>query len=80
MGDRSLAHLWAAPYSRPRRAQITLVKYVPSWFPGADFKRIAQEYRATIDEFIDLPWAWVKDQVVRIFLSRYHHLSFKRLV
>jgi hypothetical protein len=40
------------------------VTYLPSWFPGAQFKRIARDYKATMNKFLDEPYEWVKDQMV----------------
>jgi hypothetical protein len=42
------------------------VTYVPSWFPGATFKRIAKEYRRHLDQFSSEPLAFVKREMVRI--------------
>jgi hypothetical protein len=43
-----------------------LVRYVPSWFPGAEFKRVAKRYRAKLERFINEPHEWVKSQMVLI--------------
>ncbi|KAI0057368.1 cytochrome P450 [Artomyces pyxidatus] len=39
------------------------LKYVPSWMPGANFKRIAAKYKKTCDEIGEIPLAWVKEQM-----------------
>jgi cytochrome P450 len=39
------------------------VKYVPSWFPGASFKKIAAEWRANLTEMTELPHRMVKEQI-----------------
>ncbi|KAI0774005.1 cytochrome P450 [Fomes fomentarius] len=36
---------------------------VPSWLPGAAWKRKVPEYRATFDAMVELPYRWVKDQM-----------------
>ncbi|KAG0702315.1 cytochrome P450 [Suillus ampliporus] len=36
---------------------------VPEWFPGAGFKRIAREWRKTVDELAAAPYQFVKDQM-----------------
>ncbi|KAG1879784.1 cytochrome P450 [Suillus subluteus] len=37
---------------------------VPAWFPGAGFKRIAREWRRTLEEMVSAPHEFVKDQIV----------------
>ncbi|KAH9853884.1 cytochrome P450 [Lenzites betulinus] len=37
--------------------------HVPAWFPGAGFKKIAAEWRKTLDEMCDQPYDFVKQQV-----------------
>jgi Cytochrome P450 len=36
------------------------VRYVPSWFPGAEFKRIAASWGETLNEMAELPHRMVK--------------------
>ncbi|KAG1797908.1 cytochrome P450 [Suillus variegatus] len=36
---------------------------VPEWFPGAGFKRLAREWRQTLDEMVDAPYKFVDDQM-----------------
>lgn len=36
------------------------MKYVPSWFPGAGFKRLAREWRANLETVADKPYDFVK--------------------
>lgn len=42
---------------------IVIVKYVPSWFPGSSFKKIAQEWRANLTEMTELPHRMVKSSI-----------------
>ena len=42
------------------------MKYIPSWFPGAGFKRKAAEWRALMQEFVDIPFEFVKKDLVRL--------------
>jgi hypothetical protein len=44
------------------------VKYVPSWFPFAGFKRLAVELRRQFDCHADLPLEQVKKEMVRALL------------
>ena len=49
---------------------FSAVKYIPSWFPGAGFKRKAAEWRDGILKGISAPHAQVKrDMVLDNFLS-----------
>ncbi|THH20317.1 hypothetical protein EW146_g1032 [Bondarzewia mesenterica] len=36
------------------------LRYIPSWFPGAGFKRKADLWRKSFDELRELPWATLK--------------------
>lgn len=36
---------------------------VPAWFPGAGFKRMAHEWRGTLEEMVSAPHEFVKDQM-----------------
>ena len=40
-----------------------VVRYVPSWVPGANFKRIAQVFRLTLKEALEWPVAFVRMQM-----------------
>ncbi|KAJ2934994.1 hypothetical protein H1R20_g2117, partial [Candolleomyces eurysporus] len=39
---------------------IPILKYVPTWFPGASFQRKAREWRTLIREIVETPYAEVK--------------------
>jgi hypothetical protein len=41
------------------------VRHIPSWFPGARFKQIGREYRATMDRFVNEPHEYTKAELVR---------------
>jgi len=52
------------------------VKYVPSWFPFAGFKRLAAELRRQHDWHADLPLEQVKDEMVRaLFVTQKSDIS-----
>ncbi|OAX31420.1 cytochrome P450 [Rhizopogon vinicolor AM-OR11-026] len=36
---------------------------VPEWFPGAGFKRLAREWKQTVEEMVSAPHQFVKDQM-----------------
>ncbi|KAJ6541462.1 cytochrome P450, partial [Mycena capillaripes] len=42
---------------------LPILKYVPSWFPGANFKRLAEKYNHTCDELAEVPLAYVKEKM-----------------
>ncbi|KAJ7490114.1 cytochrome P450 [Mycena galericulata] len=44
---------------------LPILKYVPSWFPGANFKRIAQKYANSCDEMAEVPLAYVREQMAQ---------------
>ena len=41
-----------------------VVKYVPEWLPGAGFQRQAREWKAVMDQVTDVPYDFVKGQIV----------------
>jgi hypothetical protein len=49
------------------------VSYVPSWFPGASFKRIAAADRIFARDTFEKPFIDVKEQVVRRVASLVLH-------
>ena len=44
---------------------IPLVKYVPAWFPGAEFKRKAKAWRKLSQSMLKSPYEMTKRKVVR---------------
>ncbi|KAG9123851.1 hypothetical protein FRC07_013767 [Ceratobasidium sp. 392] len=44
---------------------ITWLKFVPSWFPGAGWKRKADVWRAEKETMINEPFEWTKSQMAR---------------
>jgi hypothetical protein len=43
---------------------LPLLKYVPSWFPGAGFKRMAAHYAAVNAEVVDRPFNIIQRKMV----------------
>ena len=43
---------------------VPVLKYVPSWFPGAQFQREAERMRHDLEELYDVPYDFVKEQMV----------------
>ncbi|KAJ9656519.1 hypothetical protein H2198_004868 [Neophaeococcomyces mojaviensis] len=44
---------------------LPFLRFVPSWLPGAGFKRTAKEWEATASRTVEIPFRFVKDQVER---------------
>lgn len=42
------------------------VRFVPDWMPATDFKRYAERCVYDLDKMVDLPLAFVKQQMVGI--------------
>lgn len=40
------------------------VQYIPAWFPGAGFKRLAREWREGLDRLYDVPFNFVLSGMV----------------
>jgi len=48
---------------------IPALKYIPSWFPGASFKRKALMWRRFNKEVPEVPFKYVEEQLV----CKFHH-------
>ena len=46
-------------------AQSIIVVHVPSWFPGAQFKRDAEVWKSKMEAFVNEPYDFTKQQMVR---------------
>jgi hypothetical protein len=44
---------------------IPLLKYMPSWMPGADFKRKAKEWKASATDMMNIPFEAAEKAIVR---------------
>ena len=42
-----------------------VVSYLPEWCPGTGFKRTARQWRATLTELTERPYAFVKHQMAQ---------------
>lgn len=51
--------------SQPQTLIQPPVKYVPAWLPGAGFQRVAQAMRADLERLYDVPYAFVRRELVR---------------
>lgn len=41
------------------------MKYLPEWFPGANFQREARLWRASVEKMLHVPFNVVKQRMVR---------------
>lgn len=41
------------------------VKHIPSWFPGAQFKRDAAVWKGKMEALVNEPYEFTKQQMVR---------------
>jgi len=46
-----------------------LLKYIPSWMPGANFQRVAEETNVLMDELVKIPFDDMLSKMVRFELS-----------
>ncbi|KAF9889863.1 hypothetical protein FE257_006953 [Aspergillus nanangensis] len=61
MGDFGVAvapGAWVVDY-------IPILRHLPSWFPGAGFKQIAEGFKKTVVTLSDQPYQWVKQRVAQ---------------
>ncbi|TFY51509.1 hypothetical protein EVG20_g10968, partial [Dentipellis fragilis] len=61
--QRSAEALCAAILRAPDDFLKHILKHIPAWFPGAQFKRDAQQWRADLDALAQVPFNSVKDDV-----------------
>lgn len=47
----------------------TLVRYVPDWFPGANFQRQAKSWRVPVMGMLNKPYAYYHKRVVSLSIS-----------
>jgi len=45
---------------------FSLVRYIPEWFPGANFKRLAAEWKAVIERSVNVPYERCIERIVSI--------------
>ena len=53
------------------------MRFIPTWFPGAGFKRQARAWKVRFDTIMDVPFAWAKQQLVSFPL---HIIFLRRLL
>jgi hypothetical protein len=53
------------------------LRYVPSWFPGANFKRKAQRYRKAFLALPEMPMQYAKSSFVRSVNTLFYDMTFE---
>ena len=51
-----------------------ILKYIPSWFPGAGFQKKAARWKEAVDTMAEKPFRHVQEQLVQIHFLRAHEL------
>ena len=54
-------------YIQPSISYSTTVRHLPLWFPGASFRRLANEWKMTLVQMVNQPYDLVKQQVVPLY-------------
>ncbi|QRV86904.1 cytochrome P450 family protein [Ceratobasidium sp. AG-Ba] len=44
---------------------IPWLRFFPSWFPGTGWKQTAEQWRAEMDEMVNVPFDWAKEQIAQ---------------
>ena len=56
-----------------------ILKYVPSWFPGAGFQKTAARVRETTNTMAEKPFRHVQEQLVLVHFLRGHDLLWQMI-
>ena len=51
---------------------VPILKYVPSWFPGASFQKKAARWREALNTMAEKPFRHVQEQLVQVQFLRSH--------
>ena len=52
-----------------------ILKYVPSWFPGAGFQKKAARWQEGVNSMVENPFRHVQEQLVRILFFFFFEIS-----
>lgn len=44
---------------------VPILQYLPAWFPGAEFHRLASETKVLTTQMKEVPFKWTQDNMVR---------------
>lgn len=69
-----LGHIWSTPFLSvsiqfrltKHEANFLLVRFLPDWFPGTKFKEEARLFSEEVNNLLNKPFAFVKQQMVCI--------------
>lgn len=76
LAERALDRLSAsAPPDASLFSIFPIFRYLPSWFPGTEFKRFALEGKKWAYEMRDIPLGFVQKQIVRLSFLRFLVIS-----
>ena len=53
---------------------LPILKYVPSWFPGAGFQKKAAYWKEALNTMAEKPFRHVQEQLVQVHFLRAHEL------
>ena len=53
---------------------LPILKYVPSWFPGAGFQRRAARWKEAVNTMVEKPFRYVQEELVQVYFLRAHEL------
>ena len=56
---------------------IPILKYVPSWFPGASFQKKAAGWKELINKMAEKPFRHVQEQLVQVYFWELMRFSDK---
>jgi hypothetical protein len=57
--------------AKAKQANLSSVRFLPSWFPGAKFKRVALDLGQKLNKVDVVPFNWVKQQIVGFTTRRF---------
>ncbi len=73
-------HISSLSSSRSKNPRISIVKHIPSWLPGATFKRQAAEWKKATDAMVERPFKAVRTAMVSLHSHRSKLFCGPRLV
>lgn len=72
LAERAVSRLSAsAPPDASLFFTFPILRHLPSWFPGTQFKQFALEGKKWVHEMRDIPLGFVQKQIVRLNLLQY---------
>jgi hypothetical protein len=59
---------------------LPFLRYIPEWFPGGGFHKIAREWRQSLFDLTDKSYEFVLDQMVRLSFQTLFSVSLNRSI